>query len=423
MRAVDVERGHAKIDWAAAHMPLLRELGEAFRATRPFAGRRIAMSIHLEAKTARLAILLRDGGAAVSVTGSNPLSTQDEVAAALATYEGIEVHARHGASETEYVDDLRRVLEAGPDLILDDGGDLVALLHEGDSSGVLGGCEETTTGVLRLRALARTGRLRFPMFAVNDARMKYLFDNRYGTGQSVWDGILRSTNLLVAGKTVLVVGYGWCGRGIALRARGLGARVVVAEVDPVKAIEAWMDGFAVAPVAEAIRDADFAVTATGCRDAVAKAALRAAKDGLVLANAGHFNVEINLDDLAALAASQRTVRDGIAEYALADGRRLYVLGEGRLVNLAVGDGHPVEIMDISFALQALTLQHVVERAPLPPAVHPVPAEIDERVARMKLASVGASIDRLSDDQRAYLGLGGAAAPGSEYNRRQEDRYR
>jgi len=423
MRAVDIERGRAKIDWAAAHMPLLRELGEEFRAALPFAGRRIAMSIHLEAKTACLAVLLRDGGAEVSVTGSNPLSTQDDVAGALAAHDGIAVHARHGVSDDEYTEHLREVLAVRPELILDDGGDLVELLHRDGSSGVLGGCEETTTGVLRLRVLARAGRLKFPMFAVNDAPMKYLFDNRYGTGQSVWDGILRSTNLLVAGKAVVVAGYGWCGRGIALRAHGLGARVIVTEVDPVKAIEAWMDGFAVAPVEEAIRTADFLVTATGCRDVVTETALRGAKDGLILANAGHFNVEVNLDHLAALASSRRTVRDGVVEYTLSDGRRLYVLAEGRLVNLALGDGHPVEIMDISFALQALTLRHALQRAPMPPDVYAVPPEIDERVARMKLSSVGASIDRLSDAQRAYLGFEDAEDGASEYNRPQEDRYR
>lgn len=385
-------------------MPLLGGLRAEFAEDKPFRGHRIAMSIHLEAKTACLAILLRDGGGEVWVTGSNPLSTQDDVAGALAEEDGVSVHARHGVSEAEYTTHLRQVLASEPDLLLDDGGDLVDLLHRGSPREMLGGCEETTTGVARLRVLAREGKLRFPMFAVNDAKMKHLFDNRYGTGQSVWDGILRSTNLLVAGKNVLVAGYGWCGRGIALRAEGLGARVTIAEVDPVRAIEAWMDGFGVAPIAEAIRLADFLVTATGCADVVTEDALRVAKDGLILANAGHFNVEINLSALERLARSQRPVRTGIVEYTMPDGRRLYLLAEGRLVNLALGDGHPVEIMDISFALQALTLRHVAQSAPLSPDVYPVPQEIDERVARMKLAALDVAVDALTAAQREYLGL-------------------
>ena len=399
-------RGRAKIDWAAAHMPLRRQLQQELASEQPFTGKRIAMSIHLEAKTACLAILLRDAGAEVWVTGSNPLSTQDDVAAALAEENRIFVRARHGVSEAEYDEHLRAVLGAKPDMILDDGGDLVEILHQGADPLILGGCEETTTGVARLRTRAHAGELRFPMFAVNDARMKYLFDNRYGTGQSTWDAILRSTNLLVAGKEVLVAGYGWCGRGIALRARGLGARVTVTEVDPIRAVEAWMDGFVVAPGVEAIRTADFVITATGCTDVVTEEALRVAKDGAILSNAGHFNVEINLEDLTGLADSVRTVRPGVVEYTLANGKRLYVLGEGRLVNLAVGDGHPVEIMDISFAIQTLTLCHLVRSAPMEPGLYSVPDEIDERVASMKLEALGVEIDTLSKAQRVYLGLEG-----------------
>ena len=402
--APNPERGRAKIDWASVHMPLLDRLRESFQSERPFSGKRIAMSIHLEAKTACLAIFLRDAGADVWVTGSNPLSTQDDIAAALAREDRIAVNAIHGASEQEYTEDLRRTLACHPDLILDDGGDLVALLHADPQENVIGGCEETTTGVARLRIMARENRLLFPMFAVNDAKMKTLFDNRYGTGQSVWDGIFRSTNLLIAGKTVVVVGYGWCGRGIALRARGLGARVAVAEIDPIRALEAWMEGFAVAPIAEATRDADLVISATGCADAVPEPALRNAKDGLVLANAGHFNVEVRPDTLAGIARSQRTVREGVEEYVLADGRRLYLLAEGRLVNLALGDGHPVEIMDLSFALQALTLRHLLERAPLEPGVYSIPPEIDEHVARWKLETLGVAIDALTPAQRQYLGL-------------------
>jgi len=384
-------------------MPLLNVLRKRFQQDRPFAGKRISMSIHLEAKTACLAILLRDGGAQVHVTGSNPLSTQDDIAGALAEESNIAVFARHGVTNTEYMEHLVQTLAHEPHLILDDGGDLMSLLHESAQEQVLGGCEETTTGVGRLRILAQEGKLLFPMFAVNDARMKSLFDNRYGTGQSVWDGIFRSTNLLIAGKNVLVVGYGWCGRGIAMRANGLGARVTVADVDPVCALEAWMEGFQVAPVADAVRDADLVITATGCADVVPEEALQNAKDGIVLCNAGHFNVEVRPDTLAKMATAQRTVRDGVEEYTMLDGRRLYLLGEGRLVNLVLGDGHPVEIMDMSFAVQALTLEHLLQASPLKPDLYSVPPEIDERIARMKLETLGVQIDELTDQQKAYLG--------------------
>ncbi len=402
-----MERGREKIEWAASHMPLLRELRREFATEQPFRGRRIAMSIHLEAKTACLAILLRDGGARVAVTGSNPLSTQDDVAQALAEEDGISVYARRGVSAQEYTDHLRQALSAHPDLVLDDGGDLVQVLHEDGARGVLGGCEETTTGVARLRRLASRGELAFPMFAVNDARMKCLFDNRHGTGQSVWDAMLRSTNLLVAGRNVVVAGYGWCGRGIALRARGLGARVTVTEVDPVKAIEASMDGFSVAPMRQAIECADFVVTATGCVDVVSGDDLAAAKDGVLLANAGHFNVEINLDDLRRLTRASRNVRPGIDEHTLTNGRRVYLLGEGRLVNLVLGDGHPVEIMDISFALQALTLRHIASHVALSPAVYAVPEEVDMDVARRRLVATSTVIDEWTEAQRAYMSTGGA----------------
>jgi len=402
----DPQTGREKIDWASAHTPLLNHIRSQFLDERPFAGHRIAMSIHLEAKTACLAILLRDGGAEVWVTGSNPLSTQDDVASALAEQENVSVHARHGVSAEQYTNHLREVLEPKPDLILDDGGDLVHLLHTEFTYDLLGGCEETTTGVARLRTRAARGELHFPMFAVNDAKLKSLFDNRYGTGQSTWDGILRSTNVLAAGKDVLVAGYGWCGRGIARRAQGLGARVTVAEVDPVRALEAWMDGFAVAPIAEAIGSADILVTATGCEDVVTEEVLRRAKDGCILANAGHFNVEISLPALVRMAEAQRQVRHGVVEYRFADGRRVYLLGEGRLVNLALGDGHPIEIMDMSFAVQALTLQHLIDAGPFEAGVHSVPDAIDRRIARLKLESLGVTIDTLSSHQRAYLGVSG-----------------
>jgi adenosylhomocysteinase len=401
--SVNLEQGRSKIDWAYSRMPLLNQLRGRFLQERPFAGKRISMSIHLEAKTACLAVLLRDGGAQVHVTGSNPLSTQDDIAGALAEQADISVFARHGVSADEYTDHLVQTLAHEPHLILDDGGDLMSLLHASPQEQVIGGCEETTTGVARLRILAQEGKLSFPMFAVNDARMKSLFDNRYGTGQSVWDGIFRSTNLLIAGKNVLVVGYGWCGRGIAMRANGLGARVTVADIDPVRALEAWMEGLNVAQVAEAVRTADLVITATGCADVVPEQALRNAKDGIVLCNAGHFNVEVRPDTLASMATAQRTVRDGVEEYTMPDGRRLYLLGEGRLVNLVLGDGHPVEIMDMSFAVQALTLEHLLAASPLKPDLYSVPPEIDERIARMKLESLGVRIDALTEQQRAYLG--------------------
>jgi len=398
------EQGEARIAWAVAHMPLLNRIREGFLAETPFAGKKIAMSIHLEAKTACLAILLRDGGAEVAVTGSNPLSTQDIIAEALAEYEGISVYARHGATETEYTQHLRDTLSFGPDMILDDGGDLLQILLDEPQSQVIGGCEETTTGVARLRILDRDGRLPFPMFAVNDARLKFLFDNRYGTGQSTWDAILRSTNLLIAGKNVVVVGYGWCGRGIALRAQGLGARVTVCDVDPVRALEARMDGFDVTTVVDALTRADFVVTATGCADAVPEDALRTAKDGVLLSNAGHFNVEVRPEVLERMSASHREARPGIIEYTMSDGRRLYLMGEGRLVNLVLGDGHPVEIMDLSFAVQALTLRYLLEHAPLPAQLLSVPAEIDDLVARTKLETLGITIDRLTAEQLTYLGI-------------------
>ncbi|MBE0634697.1 adenosylhomocysteinase [Candidatus Bipolaricaulota bacterium] len=401
--SIHLEKGRNRIDWANSRMPLLNLLRKRFLRDTPFAGKRISMSIHLEAKTACLAILLRDAGAQVHVTGSNPLSTQDDIAAALAQEANISVFARHGVSSDEYTDHLTQTLAHEPHMILDDGGDLMTLLHQSPQAQVIGGCEETTTGVGRLRILAKEGKLLFPMFAVNDARMKSLFDNRYGTGQSVWDGIFRSTNLLIAGKSVLVVGYGWCGRGIAMRANGLGARVTVADVDPVRALEAWMEGLNVATVAEALRSADLVITATGCADVVPEEALQNAKDGVVLCNAGHFNVEVRPDTLAKMATSQRTVRDGVEEYTMPDGRRLFLLGEGRLVNLVLGDGHPVEIMDLSFAVQAMTLEHLLQESPLEPDLYSVPASIDERIARMKLDTLGVKIDTLTAEQTAYLG--------------------
>ena len=395
--------GRRKIEWARAHMGLLNRIGERFAAERPLSGLKIGISIHLEAKTACLAQLLRMGGAEVAATGSNPLSTQDDVAAALAE-SGVAVFAWHGATPEEYEQHLNFVLDTKPELIIDDGGDLTKLLHSSRKElQPLGGCEETTTGVKRLRALERAGELRFPMFAVNDAKMKYLFDNRYGTGQSVWDGLIRTTNLAIAGKTVVVAGYVWCGRGIALRGRGLGAKVIITEVDPLRAVEAAMDGFRVLPMREAAKEGDIFITATGCIDVIDEESLKLMKDGAILANAGHFDVEISKPALDELTTGRREVRPNVEEYALRDGRRLYLLAEGRLVNLAAADGHPVEIMDISFALQALTVEYIVEhQEELEPRVYPVPEEIDRRVAELALAELGLEIDSLSEAQRQYL---------------------
>lgn len=398
--------GEKKLSWAWANMPLLRALEREFSAEKPFSGMKISLSIHLEAKTANLCRLLKTGGAEMHVTGSNPLSTQDDVAAALASG-GVNVYAWHGASEAEYNRHIGMALACAPDIVIDDGGDLVHALHtelSGLLSGVIGGCEETTTGVLRLKAMASSGALRFPMVAVNDARCKYLFDNRYGTGQSVWDGINRTTNLVVAGKNVVVAGYGWCGRGVAMRAKGFGARVIVTEVDPVKALEAMMDGFTVMPMAEAAPVGDLFVTVTGCRDVIDRKHFPLLKNGAVLANAGHFNVEVNMEALEDFAVSSFDARNNITGYCLPNGNTVYVLAEGRLVNLAAGDGHPVEIMDMSFALQALSARYVaIYGASLAPGVYPVPQTLDDEVARRKLASCGMSVDELTDLQKAYLG--------------------
>jgi len=399
-------QGETKIQWAQRHMKLLATIAERFARERPLAGFRVALSIHLEAKTAQLARTLRAGGADLHVTGCNPLSTQDDVAAAVAAEGDIPVFAKHGVDAQEYDRQLAQTLGHKPHLIVDDGGDLVRLLH-GDRTDlavdVLGGSEETTTGVRRLQALSRQGTLKFPMFAVNDALTKHLFDNRYGTGQSVWDGIMRTTNLTIAGRSVVVAGYGWCGRGVATRAHGLGANVIVTEVEPVRAIEALMDGYRVMGMAEAAPLGDVFVTTTGCKDVIARDHLERMRDGAILANAGHFDVEINKDDLAALAAERYDIRPNVEAFRLANGNELYLLADGRLVNLASGDGHPVEIMDMSFALQALTLEHLARHPDdYEPGVYPVPAEIDRHVAEMELEAVGVHIDSLSEDQVAYL---------------------
>ncbi|WP_258360162.1 adenosylhomocysteinase [Moorella sulfitireducens (nom. illeg.)] len=397
--------GWLKIDWVSHNMPILNEIRREFEERRPFAGKRVAICLHLEAKTAYLALVLKAGGAEVAVCGSNPLSTQDDVCAGLAG-QGVAVYAHHGCTAEEYNAYLNYVLDTRPQLIIDDGGDLVYLLHTGRREllpEITGGAEETTTGILRLKAMEAEGALAFPMIAVNDGDCKHLFDNRYGTGQSTWDGIMRTTNLTVCGKTVVVSGYGWCGKGIAMRARGLGARVIVTEVNPIAANEALMDGFQVMPMREAARHGDFFVTATGCRDVIRGEHYAVMKDGAILANAGHFDVEINKPELAAMARSRRVARRNIEEFILEDGRRIYLLAEGRLVNIAAADGHPAEIMDLTFALQALSLEYLLKNAgKLPARVLPVTGEIDRRVATLRLRSLGVEIDTLTGEQERYL---------------------
>lgn len=397
--------GHLKIDWVQAHMPVLNRIREQFEAEQPFKGLKVTISLHLEAKTAYLAKVVQAGGAQVTITGSNPLSTQDDVCAALVE-DGITVFAKYNPEPEEYKSLLIKALETKPELIIDDGGDLISILHSERPdlrAQVRGGAEETTTGILRLKAMEKEGKLDFPMVAVNDAYCKYLFDNRYGTGQSVWDGINRTTNLVVAGKTVVVAGYGWCGKGVAMRAKGLGANVVVTEIDAIRAVEAYMDGFTVLPMSEAAKIGDIFVTVTGNKDIIRGEHYDVMKNGAILSNAGHFDVEVNKPELASRSISVRTVRRNIEEYRLEDGRSIYLLAEGRLVNLAAGDGHPAEIMDMTFALQAMSLKYVNERYnELGKHVINVPFELDEQVARIKLESIGVSIDSLSEDQKQYL---------------------
>ncbi len=397
--------GENKIEWVRRNCPILRSLEEEFRETRPFAGRRIALSIHLEAKTAYLCKVLASGGAEMFVTGSNPLSTQDDVAAALVKA-GLNVYAWYGSTPEEYHAHLKETLSHHANIIIDDGGDLVNLLHtelQDELKYVIGGCEETTTGIIRLTAMHREGKLRFPMVKVNNADCKHLFDNRYGTGQSVWDGITRTTNLIVAGKYVVVAGYGWCGKGVAMRAKGLGAKVIVTEVDPIRAIEAVMDGFSVMPMREAAKLGDFFVTVTGCAGVIAEPDMLEMKEGAVLTNAGHFDVEIDMKRLREIATESREMRHNIIGYTLPNGRHVYVIAEGRLVNLAASDGHPAEIMDMSFAIQALSAKYLVENeGKLSELLIDVPREVDLEVANRKLRFLGIEIDHLTPEQQDYL---------------------
>ena len=398
------ESGRRKIDWVRSFMPALSGIERRFEKEQPFRGKRIAVSVHLEAKTANLALVLRKGGAEVYLTGSNPLSTQDDVAAGAASL-GIETFGVHGVDAEGYTALLKETLKCRPHIIIDDGGDLVDLLA-GDcaeyASELLGGCEETTTGILRLKAREKAGALPCPMVAVNDAKSKHYYDNKYGTGQSVWDGIMHTTNLIVAGKTVVVAGYGWCGQGVALRARGMGADVIVTEVDPFKALDATMNGFRVMPMDEAAPLGDVFVTVTGCRDVITPRHFAVMKDNVLLANAGHFDVEVDAAGLRAMAVRHYTRRENIEGYVLADGRTLNLLGEGRLVNLACGNGHPAEIMDMSFAVQALTAEWIARRPWLETKLYKVPAEIDDKIALVKLAAMGLKIDTLTPGQEEYL---------------------
>ena len=397
--------GHRKIQWVRDNMPLLRGLEDEFIKTKPFEGIKISLSVHLEAKTAYLCLVLAAGGADMSVTGSNVLSTQDDVAAALAD-SGLKVYAYHGATQKEYDRHIEMCLSHKPNIIIDDGADLVTFLHDKRPDlmeEVWGGCEETTTGVIRLKAMEREGILKFPMVAVNDADCKHLFDNRYGTGQSTWDSIMRNTNLIVAAKKVVVVGYGWCSRGIAMRAAALGAQVIVTEIDPVKAIEAKMDGFSVMPMAKAAHFGDIFVTATGCCKTITTQHMMSMKDGVILANAGHFNCEIDMAALETFAEDKKERRNNVMGYKLPNGRWINVIGEGRLVNIAAADGHPAEIMDMSFAIQALSAKYLVENAKnLNEKLINVPRDVDLEVANRKLRFLGKSIDTLTPEQEKYL---------------------
>ncbi len=399
------EYGRMKIDWVKDFMPALGAIRARMEQEKPFAGMKITMSIHMEAKTAYLATCLQAAGAEVHATGCNPLSTQDDVAAGLASL-GVQTYAVHGVDQQEYTRLLAAALDCHPDLMIDDGGDLVELLtgeyaHLADR--LIGGAEETTTGVHRLHARARAGRLPFPMMNVNDAKCKHYYDNKYGTGQSVWDAIMHTTNLLVAGKTVVVAGYGYCGRGVAMRAKGMGANVIVTEIDPIKALEASMEGMRVMPMDQAAPLGDLFVTTTGCRDVIVARHFAVMKDNAFLANAGHFNVEVNGEELAAMAVRVYPRRAEIVGYELADGRTLNLLAEGRLVNLASGNGHPAEIMDMSFSIQALALEYLKNHgAAMEKRVYEVPREIDDTVSALKLQGIGMEIDRLTPAQEAYL---------------------
>jgi len=395
-----------RLKWAEAHMPVLNEIRERFRKERPLKGLKVGMALHTEAKTGILAITLADAGAKVRLASCNPLSTDDSVALALREGYGLEVYAKKGETQEEYYNNLNKVLDMSPDLVIDDGADLIAILHTTRTDllkDVRGANEETTTGVVRLRALAADGKLKFPVIAVNDAKMKFLFDNRYGTGQSTFDGWMNSTNLLVAGKRIVVAGYGWCGKGIAMRAKGMGANVIVTEVDPVRAIEARLDGFEVMRMLDAVKMADAVLTVTGCKSIISKEHLNVIKDGCILGNAGHFDNEIDKKALEAMSVSVERAREFVDEYRFKDGRKVYLIAEGRLMNLAAGQGHPAEIMDTSFATQALAIEYLAKNwKKMGPKVYTVPEDMDDEIARIKLRTMGITIDELSKEQKKYM---------------------
>ena len=401
------QAGRRRVEWAAQTMPVLGAIRERFAKERPFAGVRMGACLHVTTETANLMLALVAGGAEVSLCASNPLSTQDDVAAVLAVEHGVNVYAVKGEDHARYYSHIEAVIESGPQFTMDDGCDLVTTIltkHPEKLDGIIGGTEETTTGVIRLRSMEKDGVLKYPIVAVNDALTKHLFDNRYGTGQSTLDGIIRATNVLVAGKTVVVAGYGWCGRGIALRARGLGAQVIVTEIDPTKALEAAMDGYAVMPMDEAAKRGDIFVTVTGNTHVLREEHFLVMKNGALVANSGHFNVEVDIEALERLAEGEKTrPREFVEQYRLGDGRSICLLGEGRLINLAAAEGHPAAVMDMSFANQALAAEYLVlRRGTLAPSILPVPEEIDREVARLKLASLGVAIDSLTAEQRHYL---------------------
>lgn len=397
--------GHDKINWVKNFMPVMNAIEKEYSVSKPFAGIRMVMTMHLEAKTAYLALVLQAAGAEVIATASNPLSTQDDVCAALVE-DGVTVFAHHSCDMDEYDAYIDMALDCEPDIIMDDGGDLIYRLHNQRREllpKIIGGSEETTTGVIRDRALEVAGKLEFPMMAANDAYCKYLFDNRYGTGQSTWEGIMRATNLVIAGKTVVIAGYGWCGKGGAMRAKGLGANVIITEVDPIKAIEAVFDGFRVMPMDEAAKIGDIFLTLTGDKDILRSWHYESMKDGAVMANSGHFDLEINIPELEEVSESRRPVKPGIEEFKFANGKKLYLLGEGRLVNLACGDGHPAEIMDLSWGVQFFSALEIVENHDkLENKVYVLPEEVNAKIAKIKLAAMGIEIDELTPEQYAYL---------------------
>ncbi len=398
--------GARRIEWAAREMPVVNQIRERFARERPLKGLRVTGCLHVTSETANLALALRDGGAEVVLCASNPLSTQDEVAAALVSEYGIATYSVRGEDDDTYYSHINAALDSKPDITMDDGADLVTTLHTSRTElldGVMAGTEETTTGVIRLTSLAKAGKLKYPIIAVNDADTKHFFDNRYGTGQSTLDGITRATNILWAGKTVVICGYGWCGRGVALRARGMGAHTIVTEVDPIRALEAAMDGHMVMSMKDAAPIADIAITLTGGMSAIGREHLEVLKDGAVLANSGHFNVEIDIAALEEMSEAKQQARENVEEYLLEDGRKIYLLGEGRLINLAAAEGHPSAVMDMSFANQALCVEYLTHEAgKMGPVVSPVPEEIDKEVGRLKLAAMGITIDSLTDAQREYL---------------------